>query len=86
MTDPDQKPVISDDEVEAFGLAVQMNPSGWRGAYKQALSAFLSARVPEAKERIAVRTVDGIDWVESGPEMWNACRDAVLQGRSVGDK
>lgn len=81
----DQKPVISDAEKKT-ALRMLDLPDTKGELMHRALSAFLSARVPEAKERIAVRTVDGIDWVESGPEMWNACRDAVLQGRSEGDK
>ena len=81
MPDPEQKPVISDAEVEAFGLAVQMNPSGWRGAYKQALSAFLSARVPSAmlgEEANGGNTMKSVGF--------NACRDAVMKGLSEGEK
>lgn len=71
------EPVITDAEVEAFGLAVQMTPGGWRGGYKQALAAFLKARVPEPKN-----LAKAIDFGERDEiNGFNICREQVLKGK-----
>jgi hypothetical protein len=81
------KPVISDAELKKFvddsddysGRLCQCESC--TAKIKEALAAFLLARVPDAKP------VDfhkpGMDPLLSGGE-WNACREQVLQGR--GDK
>lgn len=87
MTDPDQKPVISDAEVETFREAcldsaysrgANPSPEKMEYAIREALYAFLVARVPAAKEvKFHPR---GMEPLLSGGE-WNACRDVVLKGR-----
>jgi len=70
MTD---KPVISDDEVEAF-VALTKTPMG----LKAALSAFLLARMPDARVGGA-----GTAWTKGEASGFNACREKVLQGPTL---
>ena len=74
MTDA---PRISDEEAHALWDHVIKHGMNVR-SIQQALAAFLSARVPDAKP------VDfhkpGMGPLLSGGE-WNACRDAVLRGK-----
>lgn len=75
----DQKPVISDAEVRIFRRFLNMHPDytvGERETFKQALSAFLSARVPEAMPEGLPSGVYALE--ASG---FNACRDIILKGQ-----
>jgi hypothetical protein len=71
------KPVISDAEVEQFRFNYMAEAIGNKAkpeeAAREALSAFLLARVPE---ELGEYDIDG--------RGFNACREQVLQGR--GDK
>ena len=69
--------VISDAECEAAEAALDLYDRSpyWREKTRQALAAFLEARVPEA-ERLAGRI--GVDAEQAAG--FNACREQVLRG------
>lgn len=64
-------PVITDAEVRAFGHAERA------GGTRNALSAFLKARVPDARSGSMED-----EYVERAAEGFNACREAVLRGKT----
>jgi len=72
------EPVITDEEVERFcrnaAVPYAGAPSQTHELYKEALAAFLKARVPGQPTEIVI----GPLW-NAG---WNACREAVLNGNS----
>lgn len=70
--DVSDEPVITDAEVEAF----HKHFAGHGFDARSALAAFLKARVPE---RISTPLYDPVYGSSCG---WNACREAVLRGKT----
>lgn len=86
MTDPDQKPVISDAEVDAFYASLRQDEAILRQCegieradITEALSAFLKARVPP--EKFKHPKLHESDFMEA--HGFNACRDVVMKGRGA---
>jgi len=69
-------PVITDAEAAAFASRLMyFNDDPLPSSVKDALSAFLKARVPEPI------TTPHYDPVYGSSGGWNACREAVLRGK-----
>lgn len=70
MTDP-REVTVTDGEIKAFLAAVNMTcPNALIPYFRQALAAFLAARVPDTKPNSGISLHVG----------FNACRDKVLKG------